>query len=56
MEALLKYEFRMYRKSHAVYALVSFWAWSKMDAMGQADEYAYENGYMDYELVKEDWK
>ena len=54
MRVLATYLFKMYRTGHRVFRYKTFLAWDEREAMEEADEWADCNGYVDYELIKED--
>ena len=45
--------FKVYRKGHAVFKYVTIWADDLREAMFKIDDYAYDNGYIDFEYVEE---
>lgn len=48
----MEYRFKMYRPGHAVFRYKTIFAFTEETAWAIADEWAYENGYIDFELVK----
>ena len=54
MRVLGTYLFKMYRPGHAVFRYKTFLCWDEREAMGKADEWADCNGYIDFDLIKED--
>lgn len=54
MRILGNYLFKMYRPGLAVFRYMTFLAWDEMEARNLAEEWAYCNGYVDFELIKED--
>jgi hypothetical protein len=54
MRVLATYLFKMYRPGHRVFRYKTFLCWDQQEAMEEADEWADCNGYVDYELIKED--
>lgn len=57
MRILATYLFKMYRPGepgHRKFRYKTFLCWDVQEAMEEADEWADCNGYVDYELVKED--
>ena len=57
MRVLATYLFKMYRTDrpgHRLFCYKTFLAMDKEEAMELADEWADCNGYLEYELIKED--
>ena len=54
MRILANYLFKMYRPGHKVFRYKTFLAFDEREALDLADEWADCNGYVDYELIKED--
>ena len=54
MRVLATYLFKMYRPGHTVFRYKTFLCWDEREAWEEADEWADCNGYVDFELIKED--
>ncbi len=54
MRVCAHYLFKMYRAGHKVFRYKVIFAFDEAEAMELADEWADCNGYVDFELIKED--
>ena len=54
MRVCANYLFKMYRPGHTAFRYKVIFAFDETEAMELADEWADCNGYVDYELMKED--
>jgi len=54
MRICANYLFKMYRPGHKVFRYKVIFAFDEAEAMELADEWADCNGYVDYQLIKED--
>lgn len=54
MSGFGNYLFKMYRPGLAVFRYAKFFACNEMEAWDKAEEWAYCNGYVDFELVSDE--